>query len=340
MKFKYYIMFAVLFIIATAIYIYSLNSGSYTLSASHQGESLNLPIAIWVAIIVLVFFVISLIFFLGEWIRGLLTKYYNNRDFEKIIHQIIEQNTRKNPPKETYKNHHFDLLSKILARFDLKANLNSQNSTYSKIDKLFEAYKQIDKGIEQDIKKYDLSEDNEFFIKNTQNKISKDTKFALDVLKGTLSTDLKKYAFIAIVQNSSDKEIQKALELSRSFLDKEMLRELFVAYSQNRATFEIDNITKLCKSVQYAEINYLRLAKESKPFLSPDMWLKIFGKLANNDEKAEKAYLYALIDLEMIEQAKERLSTHNKDDFLIINAYLELKKMGRNYPVNLFFGIQ
>lgn len=338
MKFKYYIGFAILFIIATAACIYTLNSGTYTPFA--QTQSLNLPIAIWVAIIVLVFFILSLIFFLGEWVRGLLTKYHNNKDFEKIIHQIIEQNTKKNPFKETFKNHHFDLISKILFRFDLKANLSSPISTYSKIDKLFEAYKQIDSGVEQDIKKYDLSEDNEFFIKNAQNKVKKDAKFGLELLKGTSNVALKKYAFIHIVQNCTNKEIQKALELSNTFLDKEMLRELFVAYSQNRATFELDTITKLCKSVHYEEINYLRLAKESKAFLSPDMWLKIFEKLANNDENAEKAYLYTLIDLEMIDQARERLSTHNKDDFLIINAYLELKKMGKNYPINPFFGVE
>ncbi|PAF53106.1 hypothetical protein BKH42_07695 [Helicobacter sp. 13S00482-2] len=339
MKFKYYIIFAILFIIATSICIYSLNTGSYALPATHQGESLNLPVAVWVGIVMLVFFVLSLIFFLGEWVRGLLTKYHNNKDFEKLIHQIIEQTTRKTYSKETYKNHHFDLLSKVLSRFDLKANLDSQDSSYSKIDKLFETYRQINNGIEQDTKKYDFSENNEFFIKNIQNKIAKDSKFALEVLKGSLNNDLKKYAFISIVQNSNDKEIQKALELSKNFLDKEMFKELFVAYSQNRATFQIDNITKLCKDVKYAEINYLKLAKESKPFLSPDMWIKLFEKLANNDENGEKAYLYALLDLEMIEQAKERLSTHNKNDFLIINAYLELKKIGKNYPVSLFFGM-
>lgn len=337
MKFKYYIGFAILFIIATAVCIYTLDSGTYT--PIQQSQSLNLPIAIWVAIIVLVFFILSLIFFLGEWIRGLLTKYHNNKDFEKIIHQIIEQNTKKNPLKETFKNHHFELISKILFRFDLKANLNSANSTYSKIDKLFEAYKEINNGIEQDMKKYDLSEDNEFFIKNMQNKIKKDTRFALEVLKTTSNPALKKYAFIYVVQNCTNKEIQKALELSVTFLDKEMLKELFVAYSQNRATFEIDSITKLCKNVHYEEINYLRLAKESKTFLSPDMWLKIFEKLANNDENAEKAYLYTLIDLEMISQARERLSNHNKNDFLIIDAYLELKKIGKNYPINPFFGV-
>ncbi|PAF43407.1 hypothetical protein [Helicobacter sp. 11S03491-1] len=339
MRFKYYIIFAILFIIAVAAYIYSIDTGSYTLSTPHQSQSLNLPIAVWVAIIILIFFVLSLIFFLGEWIRGMLIEYRNNRDFEKIIHQIFEQSTTKAFTKEVYKNHHLNLLSKILARFYLQANLDSPPSSYAKIDKLFDIYNQINQGNGQDIKKYNLSEDNEFFIKNTYNKIQKDLKFALEVLKENFNIDLKKYAFIQIAQRGGDKEIQKALRLSEGFLDREMLKELFIAYSQNRATFTHADIAQMCKNVHYDENNYLRLAKESKPFLSPDAWLKLFEFIADGDENAEKSYLYVLLDLEIPDSVVERLSTHSKNEFLIVNAYLDLKKIGKNYPIDIFFGI-
>ncbi|PAF50637.1 hypothetical protein [Helicobacter sp. 13S00477-4] len=340
MRFKYYIIFTIFFIIAVGTYIYSLNSGTYPLQIPHQSESVNLPIAIWISIVILIFFILSMIFFLGEWIRGLLAKYHNNKDFEKITNQIIEQNTKKFFTKQNYRNHHYALLSKILSRFELKANLESQNSSYYKIDKLFNVYKQIEDGNEQDVKKYNLSEDNEFFIKNIQYKIQKDIKFGIEILKGTFNLALKKYAFTQITIKGNDREIQKALDFSINFLDKEMLKELFIAYSQNRTTLDRETIAKLCKKAGYGEINYLRLAKEAKPFLSPDMWLKHFEYIADNDENAEKSYLYVLLDLEMIDSVNERLSLHSKNDFLIINAYLDLKKMGKNYPIDIFFGIQ
>lgn len=339
MKFKYYIIFAVLFIIAVGIYIYSLDSSTYTLSTPHQSQSVNLPVAVWITIVILIFFVLSLIFFLGEWIRGLLVKYNNNRDFEKIVNQIIEQNTKKTFTKQNYKNQHYSFLSKILARFELKPDLNTPKSSYAKIDKLFETYDQVEQGNNQDLKKYDLSEENEFFIKNTRNKIQKDLKFALEILKGSLNVDFKKYAFTQIIQKGNDKEIQKALELSGGFLDKEMLQELFIAYSQNRTTLERKTIAELCEKANYDQNNYLKLAKESKPFLSPDVWLKLFEYLADKNEKAEKSYLYILLNLEMIDLVSERLGTYSKNEFPIINAYLDLKKIGKNYPLEIFFAM-
>ncbi|PAF46492.1 hypothetical protein BKH46_07005 [Helicobacter sp. 12S02634-8] len=339
MKFKYYIAFAILFIIGTALYIYSLDSSTYTLSTPHQAQSFNLPVAIWVAIVILIFFILSLVFFLGEWIRGLVAKYNNNRDFDKITQQIIDQSMQQSFTKQNYKNYHFDLIAKILARFRLTPDLNTPLSSAYKIDKLFDICTQIEGGNEQDLKKYNPSEDNEFFIKNIHNKIQKDPKSALEILKSTHNIPLKKYAFIHIAQKGKDKDIQKALELSKDFLDKEMLKEVFIAYSQNRTTLQYQDIATLCQNACYDPKNYLKLAQASKPFLSPDEWLKLFEYLADKDENAEKSYLYTLLDLEMISEVNERLHIRSQSEFIVIKAYLDLKKIGKNYPLEVFFAL-
>lgn len=335
MKFKYYIGFGILFIIIIGIYVYTLDSGNYPVSMPNQ--TLNLPVALWVVIIILIFFILSLIFFLGEWVRGIFTKFNNNKDFNKIIDQIISQNTQKNFETHSFKNERYSLLSKIIARFDLVPNLDSPKSSHYKIDKLFEGYSQINQGNEVDVRKFQLDEDNEFFIKNAQNKMQKDLKFCLDVLRGSLKVKLKKYAFLEIVQKGNEKDIQKALDLSKSFFDKNMFKELFKTYSKNKINLNNDDMSNLCKNVQYNESDYLNLAKESKNFFSPDEWLKIFGFFADKDENAEKSYLYVLLELEMIDLVNERLSRYPKNQFLIINAYLDLKKIGKNYPLDEFF---
>lgn len=338
MKFKYYIIFTILFTIVVGVLVYSLDSSSYTISILGRSHPLNLPVAVWIVIIVLIFFIFSLIFFLGEWMSGLIAERNYKSDFEKLIAQIISQNTKNKLLVQSYKSHYFRLLSKILARFFLKADLASPNSSYAKLDKLFEVYCQIDLGIEQDIKKIDLSDENEFFIKNTQNKIHKDLKFALEFLKGDfLNINLKKYAFLEIIQRGNDKEIHKAIELTRNFLDKEMLKVLFTAYSQNRFNCSEENLAQMCKNIALTQEDYLKLATECKPFLSPDIWLKLFEIIADTDENAEKSYLYVMLELEMIDSAYERLSMHSKGEFLIVNAYLDLKKSGKNYPIDIFF---
>lgn len=339
MKFKYYVVFAILFAIVIGVLVYSLDSSNYAISIPRRDQALNLPVAIWVVIVILIFFILSLIFFLGEWIRGFKIKCNYEDDFEKIVTQIISQNTQNEFFMHNYKTYHFGVLSKILARFVLKADLASPNSSYAKIDKLFEVYHQINSGNEQNIKKINFSDDNEFFIKNNQNRIQKDIKFAFDFLKEDfLNTNLKKYAFLEIIQKGNNKEIHKALELAKNFLDKEILKVLFASYSQNRFNCDKNTLAQICKDVALAQEDYLALAIECKPFLSPDEWLKLFECIADTNESAEKSYLYVMLELEMIDSVYERLSMHSDGEFMIVNAYLDLKKLGKQYPIEIFFG--
>ena len=48
------------------------------------------------------------------------------------------------------------------------------------------------------------------------------------------------------------------------------------------------------------------------------------------------AYFYVLLDLEMLDEAKERLNTYPQNEFLKIRAYLDLKSVGKKYPLELF----
>ena len=42
------------------------------------------------------------------------------------------------------------------------------------------------------------------------------------------------------------------------------------------------------------------------------------------------------LELEMIDEAKERLNSHPQNELLKIRAYLDLKNLGKNYPLELF----
>ncbi|MDE5603063.1 MAG: hypothetical protein K2I71_03980, partial [Helicobacter sp.] len=97
-----------------------------------------------------------------------------------------------------------------------------------------------------------------------------------------------------------------------------------------------EEIIKLCKEVKYNKEDYLHLAQKIKKCYEPDLWVSLFEALANEDEKAEMAYFYVLLDLEMLDEAKDRLNTYPKNEFLKIRAYLDLKSLGKKYPLELF----
>ncbi len=82
--------------------------------------------------------------------------------------------------------------------------------------------------------------------------------------------------------------------------------------------------------------DFVNIAKEIKEIFLPEDRLKLFEELKNINEKSQNAYFYTLLDLEMIQKATEELENFEENEFLAIRAFLELKKCGKNYNLELF----
>ncbi|WP_205439085.1 hypothetical protein [Helicobacter suis] len=338
MKLRYYGTFTILFMAAIGWYVYHATPEKLALNVAQH--TFILPVAVWVVGAVFVFFLFTLFFMLLGGIGNFFKRYAEKRDFEKLVGQIIDQNTHNSFSKQNYSNPHFAELSNILSRFFLKEDLNTAQSGHEKVDQLFELYQKVQKGEEVEWQKYHLDAHNSLYTQNIFNKIDRDLKYASFVLKKEgFSPEAKKQALINIIQRGSLKEIPKVLKGAKELVDKSVLAVLLQVFWQKNVGLSQAEVVELCVGVGYDKQEYLQMALDSKPFLSPDDWFKFFELLASKDELAEKALLFVLLDLEMLEQAKERLNTHPQDEFLIIKAYLELKKSDRSYPLALFFGL-
>lgn len=337
MKLRYYGSFTILFVLALGWYVHSISPGGFSLKLANH--TLHLPIAFWIMGVVLLFFVCTLVFMLGASLVAVWARFQEKRDFEKIVRQIVDQNTKHTFSKERYHNPLFAKLSAILGRFCLQADLNTPDSGHERVDELFGIYQSIEQKQEVEIKKFGFYAQNPFYIQNIHNKIRQDLKYAHEVLKKeAFSVELKRDALVEIIQRGSAKEVSKALRSAENLLNKEVMQVLLDVFWQQKVSIERAEMVRFCTMVGYDKQEYLKMAMDSKAFLSPDDWFKFFELLAEKDELAEKGFLYVLLDLEMIEQVRERLSTHPKDEFLIIQAYLDLKKSDKNYPLEVFLG--
>ncbi|MFC3848273.1 hypothetical protein ACFOPX_07075 [Helicobacter baculiformis] len=338
MKLRYYTAFTLLFVIALGWYVHGIAPNHFALSISTS--IFDLPIALWIVGIVLLFFGFTLLFVLGGSLMNLFARYNERRDMEKLVRQIMDQDTKNTFIKASYHNSLFGTLSKILARFKLQADPNTPESGYEKLDRLFTYYQDINEEHAVDLHKYDFSPQNPFYIHNLHNQIRQDLKRAHEVLKSdAFSTEIKQHALIAIIERGSNKELPKVLKNAEKLIDREVLAHLLEAYLRGKTTLNQETIARLCTLVGYESQDYLQLAKKTKILLAPDARFKFFEFLATQDERAERGLLYILLDLEMIDQVRERLSTHPKDEFMIINAYLDLKMMDKSYPLEVFFGV-
>lgn len=339
MKFKYYALFACAFMFVVGLYLYSLDSASYTYILPFSTAGITLPVAAWVIAIVAVFFVATLLFFASAWAKDMLDSYHSRNDYDKLLSQINEQALNQPIKDRVYKNKKMSDLSKILQRFYLKPRLDSMESFNRKIDALFETYKDVMSGKVVELKNYRLSTDNKFNIQNLKNKINANYKAGFALLNDAYPLELKRAAACEILKNGEPKEIGKLLQIlfeQGELLDKPLAHALFDLYVKNQSAIEQSAMIKAMAQVGFEPMEYILCAKQSKGAFSPDEWIAFYEQCADNDERAELAYFYVLFELEMIERARERHRLHAKGEYKLISAYLELKSSGKNYPFDIF----
>ncbi|CBG39399.1 Putative periplasmic protein [Helicobacter mustelae 12198] len=334
---KYYLGFTIVFVLGISVYVYSVLPGNFTL-AMPTNEKVELPVAIWVAIILSLFFVMSLLFFFWDFLRTKFLSFYYLRDFSALMDQFLNQSMGKPVSPTQYRQQNLGTISRVLSRFELRPRLDSKSSGVEKIDRVFDVLEQISLGYEQDIKKYNLPYENDFFIKNIMNKLKKDYRFGINAFKMPIPNGAKKEVFLQILERIEPKDLYKILELEKvETLDKEMSFAIVEFLQKKGKKVEDDYLMQIFKKSKFDAEDYLKLAKRTKHFYTPDEWLKFFEDLCTADERAENSYLYVLCDLEMLDLARQKLSSLPKNEFLNVRAYLDLRSHGGNYPLSIFF---
>lgn len=331
MRVKYYFSFFIVFIIVFCggFYTRSQSSGDITLSVF--GHSATQHAVIWIAFGISIFFLFTLLFFAGNWFSNFANSYRNDKDFDHLLAQIYSQALHKKEENLHFKTKHYKMLSNILKRFDLHAKLDTQPSSCTKIDSLFSSLEEVKKGGTSSIK---LPEENEFWTLNAKNSIRSDYKFAHKVLEGEYTEDLKILALEELAQNNhlNEKAIHKFLSSSPSpTLAKSMLDNLLLIGYR----LPIETIKSLLLHSKLSTKDYLSKTQALKAMFSPDECIGLFEDLSLQDQNAREAYVFLLLDFSMMEKAQEFL--RDNEDLILAHAFVDLKKMGKNYTLDSFF---
>lgn len=336
MKFKYYIGALFVFIVLLGLYVYSLSGESYTFILPFGTKSITLPVAIWYILPVVAFFIIVVFLEAGGTYRmwRKRTKYKN--DYKILLEQLENQllgkdSTLKQPKMNRYKSLSI-LLNNLI--FDVKEGV-ALKSGEARIDELIALLGDIKRGEYVNLKKFNPSDKSPFVRQNTLNQIQHDEKFATEVLKRAGFDETYKCAALKKLLNSeSPKDIKRFV--SGVKLDKDIANTILAMCCTKKMDFSNKEVAQLCAEVGYSKQDYLLLAQKMKECYEPTSWVSLFEELATHDENAEVAYFYVLLELEMLEEARERLKTHPDNELLKVRAYLDLKNLGKKYPLELF----
>lgn len=337
MKIRYYLGFMVIFVLAISAYVYHAVPDSFAV-ATPDNRKIELPAAMWAAIFLSCCFVLSLLFISWSFISKKLHAFYEKKDFALLVDQVINQSLGKGEQHVKFKQECFKRLSKVLSRFNITPKIDSQISGVDSVDDLFGILRQITLGYEQNIKKYNIPYDNEFFIKNFMNKFKKDYRIGINALKSPMPNLVKKDIFIQLLEFIEVRDLQKFLDFEKiDSLDKDMGLAVIEFLQRKKSKVSDSYLHEIVKKSSFEAKDYLELAKRLKSVYTPDELLRFFERLTLFDEKAEIGHLYVLCDLEMMDLVRQKLAGLSKEEFLNVRAYMDLRAQGKIYPLHLFF---
>lgn len=337
MKFKYYIGALFIFVILIGLYVYSLSGESYTYHIPFSNRFITLPMAIWFIVPVLLFFIVVLLLEVSGKYRlwRKRTKYKN--DYKLILQQIENQLLGKSESLTQPTMNRYKALSILLRNltFDIKEGIPAKSGD-GRLDDLIESLGDLKRGKYVNLKRFAPNENSPFIKQNILNQIHCDEKFASEVLKkGSYSQEYKQEAFKKLLSSQNGVEgLQKYVGEVK--FNKDLANEVLGMCYAKKLDFDNNEIAKLCLEVGFTKEDYLHLAQKMKECYEPSSWMSLFETLANQDEHAETAYFYVLLELEMNDEVRERLNAHPKNELLKVRAYMDLKDSGKKYPLELF----
>lgn len=336
MGIKRYILLSLVYMVAIGLYVYSFNGESYALTLF--GMSLNLPVALWVILPVLILTVASIAHLIFYNFKDFLYKRALKKDFE-LFQEAAKNRILGEEINVNYKTDGFKFAGRVLQSMRFDASIPT-TFIEEEMSKACAVAVSVVNGNYEDLKKYRLAKNNPLIIQNMMNRLSVEPKFAMEVLKNCkdLNSELCVKAYDALLNFASFNEIKRY-----DFpADKRTFRRMMERYLDADDSFDMDlkSIEDMLDQFNADRADYLELAREIKVKLSPDALIALFEKLYNSKGAvAADAYLYVLYDLQMIDKIRDILENSDRDEFVKFKTVLFLRDNGKSIDIDKFLRV-
>ncbi len=333
MGLKRYIGFGLILIIAISAYVYMMiTPNEYELNLF--GVHISLPIAIWVAIPLFILYLATILhlmfygtlgFFKLKKIKDDAVKFLENEKRALLGKKIIDND---------YRSEIFKIPGKILPLLNIDPK---RYSGYRVIDDdvadIMETKQRVYNGEVVDLSKYNLLPDNALVIKNHENMLNQDKKYASTILKNCPDKTLCQKAAKVMAEYASLNELEK--------LDIQMDREIFdiLVNRIGKADFTIPNkkLIEFAKELNFNKEDLVKLVKKLRDKLTPDERVKLAEDILSSfPDMGGEAYLYTMFDLQLIDKAREYLENSSKNEYTKFKHLLFLKDNGKTFDINIF----
>ena len=337
MYLKRYTIASILLMILIGWFVYAfVTQDSYAL----KFFGLELPamsIAVLVVTPLVILYIASMLHMGFYSFLSTLNRRKYDKDYERFVDSIVDAFLGKDNRHTVYKTDRYELLGKLLDSSKLMSNGTiTPDTPNEKINKVLSVIEELKSGKSVDLKKYSLDQNNDLVKINHANMYKNGDISAEDILssKTKYNEELCKEVYKDFVKESP----LYAIESYSEYLTKESLLTILSRINADEHTLEISNesLMELLSKLELHCNDYIDISKTLSSHMIPEQRIKLFEMLSEKNEEAMDAHLYTLFDLEMIEPAQEILNISQDNEYLNFKSYLDLKKCGKNYHIELF----
>ena len=337
MNIKRYTMASALLIMLVGWYVYAYITQE-KMSIDFFGTQLpNLSIFLWVILPIVVLYIFSVLHMTFHQLVAIFRLRKFKKDAEKMSDCLADAYLGKKDRHFNFKTPRYQLFGSLLDNSTLIPNDRiPRNTSDEKINKVLNDIADIKDGKVVELKAYNLPADNELVAKNNENKYREGKINAETVLSS--SDDFSK-EFCTEVYNEYIKIASfVAINKHKKFMTKESLKTILNRLSAKDNNLEITNeeIIILLDNLELDAKDYIDVSLVLANKMDPELRIQLFKEISSANEVAMDAYLYTLLDLEMIGVASEILDNSQAGEFLKFKAYMELKDSSNNYNISLF----
>jgi hypothetical protein len=299
-----------------------------------------LSIALLVVIPVFVLYLVSV---LHMWFYNMLRNYKQRRtekDYEKLFDSIVDAYLGKIDRKHNLKTPGFAFFGELLDNSTVFLNknidLDFDDEKSKKISNVLKAIEGIKNSEVVDLKAYSLSVNNQLVVQNHRNMYKSGKLSGEDILShaSKYNEGLCREVYADFVKTATVGNIDKY----KHFLTKEALTTILARVNAQENTLEISNeaLQILFANLELNVKEYIEMSRTTSASMIPEQRIKLFETLSNKNEEAVEAYLYTLLDLEMLAPAYEILDISQPSEYQKFKAYRALKDANQYFGLELF----
>ncbi len=334
MHFKRYTLASIVLIAAVGGYVYyMITKDTYTVEL--LGVNVTLPIAAWIVAPMVLLYLASLFHMLYYGFKGYLQRRRVERDIAKLS-DALYWDILKAPKQHAYDDKEIRKIGIVLDAGCEDFSGVDKSRCDERIKEALELIEAIGKGEFVEMKKITLDKSNPYVVQNWLNFLKSEPERAEEILRKAEAYDdaVVHEAMKRFVETGSQQQIEKYREM----VDIDILMHLLDSLKrtdEEKPRVELAFVDTLLESLKPSEEAYLQIAQRLSKLYAPDEVLRFFEKMVARDEKAFKAYIFVLIEFEMLDKANELLQDTARGEYLDFKAFLDLRKAGKHYPMDL-----